>query len=614
LLALLFSTAPASAQSFDQFLVFGPSNLDSGYFKLTGGDLHFVNARANGAAMTPSGGIMVTDVLSARFGLTDISKGVSAGGTNYAVSGAKITAANSLTPAFPSAALTPSITQQMTNYLASTGGVANPNALYIISAGSNDVPGNTQAYLAQQAAIFTNSVAQLQAAGARYILIPNTNRNFLSTEIYKDLTAAGVRFIPADNIAMINAIRAAPDRFGLTSTALGTLPPGTSPSACSPPFNGYGGYGLYCVPSTTQPVPNVAYLNSPNAFETSLFADDIHFAPAGQKILADYYYSLIVAPSQVSFLTENAIQFRRGVTLGIQEQIDITQRRATPGFNVWFNGDVSSLKLNASSPGFPSDPSTPISGTLGASYSFGANALVGAAVTLGSQNPSFSSGGGFKEKEVATSLFGALRSGPLWANAIMSFGWLKYDVNRVVPLGITFDSNSAQTNGRNFSFAALTGYDFSYHAVTHGPVVGLEVQSVGIDNFTETGSFTSLAFSNIGRTSTVSALGYRAAIDLGIWRPFAQATWNHEFDNTANRTVTASLTTLVAPSYSLPIVQLGHDWASAVVGTTVTIGRDWTGLAAFNAQLGQNGTTNFGGRFGINYAFHSAGTLPLITK
>jgi outer membrane lipase/esterase len=614
LLALLFSTAPASAQSFDQFLVFGPSNLDSGYFKLTGGDLHFVNARANGAAMTPSGGIMVTDVLSARFGLTDISKGVSAGGTNYAVSGAKITAANSLTPAFPSAALTPSITQQMTNYLASTGGVANPNALYIISAGSNDVPGNTQAYLAQQAAIFTNSVAQLQAAGARYILIPNTNRNFLSTEIYKDLTAAGVRFIPADNIAMINAIRAAPDRFGLTSTALGTLPPGTSPSACSPPFNGYGGYGLYCVPSTTQPVPNVAYLNSPNAFETSLFADDIHFAPAGQKILADYYYSLIVAPSQVSFLTENAIQFRRGVTLGIQEQIDITQRRATPGFNVWFNGDVSSLKLNASSPGFPSDPSTPISGTLGASYSFGANALVGAAVTLGSQNPSFSSGGGFKEKEVATSLFGALRSGPLWANAIMSFGWLKYDVNRVVPLGITFDSNSAQTNGRNFSFAALTGYDFSYHAVTHGPVVGLEVQSVGIDNFTETGSFTSLAFSNIGRTSTVSALGYRAAIDLGIWRPFAQATWNHEFDNTANRTVTASLTTLVAPSYSLPIVQLGHDWASAVVGTTVTIGRDWTGLAAFNAQLGQNGTTNFGGRFGINYAFHSAGTLPFITK
>jgi outer membrane lipase/esterase len=368
--ALLFSITPASAQSFNQFIVFGPSNLDSGYFKTSGGDLHFVNARANGAAMTPSGGIMVTDLLSARFGLTDISKGVSPDGTNYAVSGARIAGINSLTPAFPSAALTPSITQQMTNYLASTGGVANSNALYVISAGSNDVAGNTQAYLSQQAAIFTNSVVQLQAAGARYILIPNPNRNFLSNEIYSDLTAAGVRFIPADNIAMINAIRAAPARFGLTSTALGTPPPGASPSACQPPNNGYSGYGLYCVPSTTQPAPNVAYLASANALETSLFADDIHFAPAGQRILSDYYYSLVVAPSQISFLTENAIQFRRGVTLGIQEQIDITQRRATSGFNVWFNGDVSSLKLNASSPGFPSDPSTPISGTLGASTYF----------------------------------------------------------------------------------------------------------------------------------------------------------------------------------------------------------------------------------------------------
>jgi hypothetical protein len=54
----------------------------------------------------------------------------------------------------------------------------------------------------------------------------------------------------------------------------------------------------------------------------------------------------VVAPSQISFLTENAIQFRRGVTGGIQEQLDVSQRKSTRGFNVWFNGDVSWLKLN----------------------------------------------------------------------------------------------------------------------------------------------------------------------------------------------------------------------------------------------------------------------------
>ncbi|UGV26312.1 autotransporter domain-containing protein [Rhodopseudomonas boonkerdii] len=622
-IALLASTifaTSASAQTFNQFIVFGPSLLDSGYFKLNGGDLHFTAARNNGASMTPSGGIMNTDILAARFGLADISQGVSATGTNYAVSGARIASPN----AFGFAAATPSITQQMTNYLASTGGVANSNALYVISAGSNDV-GQPGVNLVQQAGIFSNAVTALRNAGARYILVPNLQRNdVLNTTIYQNLAAAGVNFIPADQVAMIQAVMANPVRFGLTSAARGPAPVGVtfptpvpSSSACRPPQGGYSGYGLYCTPSTS-PVGGVngaAYLTSADALQTNLFSDNLHLSPAGQKIQADYYYSLIVAPSQISFLTESTIQARRGVTLGIQEQIDITQRRATPGFNVWFNGDVSSLKLNNSSPGFPGDPSTPISGTLGGSYTFSSNALIGAAVTLGQFDPTFTSGGGFRQQEVAATVFGAVRADSLWANAIMSFGWQKYDVNRVVPLGITFDSNSGNTHGRNFSFAALTGYDFRQGAITHGPVAGVEVQSVGIDAFTETGSFTSLAFSNIGRTSTVSALGYRAAVDYGNWRPFAQVTWNHEFDDTANRTVTASLTSITAPSYSMPIVQFGRDWASAVVGTTVTIARDWTGLAAFNAQFGQNGTTNYGGRFGINYAFNSAPTgLPVKAK
>ncbi len=617
--ALLASTClvtSASAQTFDQMLVFGPSMLDSGYFKNQGGDFHFTAARNAGGAMTPSGGIMNTTILAERFGLTDVSRGVSATGTNYAVSGAPITGANGLAPT------SPSIVQQMNSYLTSTGGVANPNALYLISPGSNST-GN----LVQQAGFFTDAVTALRDAGARYILIPNLGRGeILNTTIYNNLAAAGVNFIPADQTAFIVAVRRDPARFGFTSALPGpTLTPPantfgpvvpTSTSACQPTTGSYRGYGLYCVPSTT-PVPGATHLTSANALQTSFYSDDIHLSPAGQKIQADYYYSLIVAPSQISFLTESAIQARRSVTLGIQEQIDITQRRATPGFNVWFNGDVSSLRLNNSSPGFPGDPSTPIAGTLGGSYTFSNNALIGGAVTLGEFNPSFTSGGGFRQQEVAATVFGAVRADNLWANAIMSFGWMKYDVNRVVPLGITFDSNQANTNGRNFSFAALTGYDFRDGAVTHGPVAGVELQAVSIDAFTETGSFTSMAFSNIGRTSTVSALGYRAAIDYGNWRPFAQVTWNHEFDNTANRTVTATVLTLpgLTPSYSLPIVQLGRDWASAVVGTTVTLAKDWTGLAAFNAQLGQNGATNFGGRFGINYAFNSAPVgLPVKAK
>jgi outer membrane lipase/esterase len=77
-------------------------------------------------------------------------------------------------------------------------------------------------------------------------------------------------------------------------------------------------------------------------------------------------------------------------------------------------------------------------------------------------------------------------------------------------------------------------------------------------------------------------------------------TWNHELGPT-NRTITASLTTIDAPSYEMPAVQLGRDWASATVGTTVNISRAFTGLASVTAQAGQTGVTTYGGRVGLHY-------------
>ena len=77
--------------------------------------------------------------------------------------------------------------------------------------------------------------------------------------------------------------------------------------------------------------------------------------------------------------------------------------------------------------------------------------------------------------------------------------------------------------------------------------------------------------------------------------------WNHELAD-LNRTVTASLTTIDAPSYTMPAVVLGRDWATASIGTTVTLSKAFVGLASFTAQAGQTGVTTYGGRVGINYS------------
>ena len=97
-------------------------------------------------------------------------------------------------------------------------------------------------------------------------------------------------------------------------------------------------WALLCSSNPAAP----SHLVAPNADQTRLFADDQHLSAAGQKILADYEYSLIVAPSEISFLAEIPVKTRAAVVDGIFNQIAISKRERSAGtFNVWVGGDVA---------------------------------------------------------------------------------------------------------------------------------------------------------------------------------------------------------------------------------------------------------------------------------
>ena len=192
--------------------------------------------------------------------------------------------------------------------------------------------------------------------------------------------------------------------------------------------------------------------------------------------------------------------------------------------------------------------------------------------SVGHLKSDFSGGrGNFKQDEIAGSLYAAFLGGPWWGTLIGTYGRLDYDVSRLVPIGITVQPNSGNTDGTNASVAAQAGFSFKNGLLTHGPVVGLTWQRVDVDGFTETGSFTSLAFAGQTRNSAISSLGWRASLDLGMLRPFGQLVWNHELASTG-RNVTASLTTTDAPSYYMPAVVLGKDWGTATIGANVILG------------------------------------------
>jgi outer membrane lipase/esterase len=339
---------------------------------------------------------------------------------------------------------------------------------------------------------------------------------------------------------------------------------------------------------------------------------------AGQKIVADYEYSLIVAPGEISFLAEAPVKMRQALVEGMLAQIAISQRQRSVGtFNTWITGSIASLALDSGQPGFPNDPGMPLSATVGADYAFAPGWLVGGAVSVGNTIQSFSLGGNFQQNEFALSGYTAFLGGPVWAVGIGSVGGIHDNVNRVVPIGITAQSNTGSTSGTNLSLAAEGGYNFSAGPFTHGPLAGMLLQQVHINGYTETdafgavGGFTALSFSGQTRNSAVGELGYQASVDVGIWSPFAKIAWDHEFAAT-DRSVAASLTTISAPSFSMPAVVLGTDWATASVGTSVRLGRGITGYAMFLSELGQANATYYGGQLGLNVALN-AWTWPAKT-
>lgn len=611
--ALVFIGAPESAvaQPFNQFVVFGDSTVDSGWYRNAlplsvdpTFNAYFATAVTQGAGKaTTSPGLMSSEYLAGTLGLSANPANQPGGGTNYATGDARNNQAN--TPASGGLQGAVPTSTQVDSYLAANGGSANSKALYLISSGGNDIgfalsnlaANQRNAYVTTAATDLVAAVARLRNAGARLFIVPNQPqsigtanqqalRALYNSTLWNGLASAGINFIPADINAVLLAVRGN-SAFGFTATG----------SACTQPAGITSGWASLCSATST-----VSTFVTPDAASTHLLADDIHLTSAGQKIVADYEYSLLVAPSMISMLAEAPVKTRAGVISAIENQMMLSRRpRGPSGFNAWVTGDVASLKIE-NTQGFPNDPGIPATLIAGIDYK-SADWLFGAAISAGTQTAKFDQNfGNFRQNEFTLSGYGLTRRGPLWGSVIGTAGLIDTNVQRTVPIGITVQPNAGSTSGSNLSLSVSAGYDLIFGNVTHGPIAGMSFQRVKVSGFTESGSFTSLSFGDQMRNSAVSALGYQISVDLGRSQPFGRVLWNHELANT-NRDVQASLTTIAAPSYTMPAVVAGKDWGSTVAGASVKMSERIRGLFALSGQFAQRQVSVYGGQVGINAAF-----------
>jgi len=291
-------------------------------------------------------------------------------------------------------------------------------------------------------------------------------------------------------------------------------------------------------------------------------------------------------------------------TATVQRQVELSgQNRGIPRINGWITGGYGYLKTESASY-FPSVSGNPFQGMVGADYLNDSGFVLGGALTAGIQSQDFSTGGGFDQDEQTMSLYSAFNHKQYWGNIVASYGLLQNAVTRSVKLGIFTDRNTGDADGHSFSLAIRGGSDFKFDLFTIGPVLGAVFQEVHVDGYTEYGTtgVTALSFDSQTRNSQVSQLGLRGSIELGNWQPFAEATWNHEW-NDEDRIVTSTLTSVSAPSYTTLVAPVNSDWGNATIGASYEISSGIMIWGAISEIFGNPEETNYSCEIGLRISF-----------
>ena len=575
--ALALAVLPAAAhdQPFSSTVFFGDSLTDAGYFR----PLLPPNVQAVTGQFTTNPGLVWSQWLAEHYGTQARPNGNGQTGDNHAAGGARngvdVTGALGFTP---------SLATQAAGYLAANGGRADPDALYTVWGGANDLfavtsdPGNAQAIIGAAVGAQVGIIGGLQAAGARYVLVPNipdlgltpsfraqgpaaaAQGTALATgynqALFSTLASNGLAVIPVDTFAFLREVAADPAQFGITNVT------GT---ACMPQITAQS---LTCNPTS---------LVSPDAPQTYLFADGVHPASGAHVALADLAIAAIEGPRQMAVLPHSAAATGRNRAQRVGAQVG--NRGDAEGARWWadLRGDFQRYAH-----GDHYDGTGP---ALLVGMDWGRDGLAyGGFIGYGVQGNDWGSRRGNWDQSEASigGYIGWSAESGGWLNAQLSYTSLDFDIERQVPLGPALRTHGGSTDGSSLALAVQGGWEFGEGALRHGPVIGVVAQRVEVDGFAESdpGLSTSLAYLDQEFDSTVGSAGWQLSYAIhDTLAPYARLTIDREFEDEAAQAFARSQSITGSLPYAVPGVDYDQSW------TTLTFGAR-TKLFGLDADIG----------------------------
>lgn len=575
-LALAAAAMPAFAQSeYSGAVFFGDSLTDSGAFRPGLVQVGGPSAAALGR-FTTNPGLVWSEFLADYYGHSTDAIAANQGGDNYAVGGARVATEGTS----PFGAI-PSMVTQVNAYLSANGGRADPNALYTVWGGANDLfavaQGAPQSTIVTAVTAQVGLVGQLQQAGAQYVLVPNIpdlgkTPQFLAqgaagsaagtqlataynNALYAGLQSAGLQVIPLDTFGFLGEVIANPAAFGysnVTSPACGA----TSSLTCSP-----------------------ANYVDPNAPSSYLFADGVHPTTRTHEILAQYAASVLEGPRQIAALPLSAANTGRARADMVALHVD--GKPASDGMRWWGNLRGDSQRYGD---GDFYDGLTP-AGSFGVDWARG-SMVFGGFLGYGTGQLDFGpSTGSFDQAETTLGGFIGWYGDNVWVNGQVSYSQISYDVDRVVQLGPVTRHHGGSPDGDNLTAAISAGYEFGGDALRHGPVASVVSQAIEVDGYAEgnPGS-TALSYPKQELDSLIGSVGWQSSYAINDRvRVYDRLTWDHEFEDAPEQAFAQLQSIAEAGMYAVPGLQADDDYGTLRFGVR-------TQLFGLDADIGASST------------------------
>ena len=641
----LINSATSNAQ-ITKFTFFGDSDSDNGFFKhvrFTSNENEF----ASTGVLTIRPGLMWTESIGQKFGVEVLTQPI--GGNNYAAAGSRI---NTDVTAGQAGDGQWSLNKQITQYLSTTGGKADPRMLYSLDDGTNDLKpryigglitggrgnvigqtdrgegdldaiNNDEAGIRLLAGDLISEANRLKNAGAKYILIrqeiitaPDANFAALTGYgVFDEVSSAGaaifnqevrnlirsnnLNVIYTDDLSIAQHIVTNAARYGITHTLI-------TDNAC-------GGANTYAGN------PPARCTIQPGATTDYLFADSVgHFAPAAQNIFADVVYNLLIAPIQISMLAEVPMQTRSATIGVINNQIPLSFKKNDQTLNFWTTESVSRNETNYGKTGVPDSYGVPITGTVGFDMKLSPEWIGGISTSFIHTNQTFGSDlGEFTQKETAFSAYTGYKSADdsVWANTIVSYGLISNDIERNVKIGITNQKLTGKNiDSTNTSLAFSGGYNFKNNSglsssIIHGPVFGAKIQKIKVDGFTDNNENSvpapiQLQFHEQNLTSKIVSAGYQVYYPYSsVIEPFAKFSLDHDFGDTTRKITQNQTSNTDIPSYYIESFR-DKNYASGSLGVLLKDEQQKVfGQVALNTEIRQSRdiNKNISVNFNVNF-------------